>query len=82
MKIKDCSLREVLSCDGNKAIVEVAKNLKDKKNNHIIITEKGNPQGIISTTDISNRVVAEKKRFEKNKGKGYYDDTNYLNGYK
>lgn len=69
MKIKDCKLRDVLECDKGKNIVGVAKELRDKKHRHIIVTEKGKPEGIISTTDINNKVVAENKDLEKTKAK-------------
>ena len=66
-KVKDCNLRDVLSCDKNKSIYEVAQELRENKHRHIIITEGGKPEGVISTTDITNRVVAEKKDLEKTK---------------
>jgi len=61
MRIKDCRLKEVLSCDKYENIVEVAKTLKEKRLRHIIVIDKKKPIGIISTTDICNRLVAENK---------------------
>ncbi|MBR9705780.1 CBS domain-containing protein [Candidatus Pacearchaeota archaeon] len=67
LTIKDCKLREVISCDNTEDIVTVAKKLKNEKQRHIIVTEKDKPIGIISTTDINNRVVAENKDLKKTK---------------
>jgi len=69
MKISSCKLHEVLSCDEETNIVEVAKKLRIKRERHLIVTDKGKPIGIISTTDISNRVVAEGKDPKKVKAK-------------
>ena len=69
MKIKDCELIEVLSCEKDENIVKIAKSLRDKKQRHIIVTDSGKPVGIISTTDINNRLVAENKNPEKTKAK-------------
>ncbi len=67
MKIKDCKLKEVLSCDKYENIVEVAKILREKRQRHMIVTDNKKPIGIISTTDINNRLVAENKNPMKTK---------------
>lgn len=67
MKIKDCRLKEVLSCDKYENIVEIAKTLREKRQRHMIVTDNKMPIGIISTTDINNRVVAENKNLMKTK---------------
>ena len=67
MKIKDCRLKEVLSCDKYENIVEVAKILREKRQRHMIVTDNKKPIGIISTTDINNRLVAENKNPMKTK---------------
>lgn len=61
MIIKDCKLRKILNCEKNTNILEIAKTLRDNKERHIIITDNKRPIGIISTTDINNRLVAENK---------------------
>jgi CBS domain-containing protein len=61
MEIKDCKLRKVISCSKDEDLVNVAKKLRDSHERHIIVTDKEKPIGIISTTDINNRVVAENK---------------------
>jgi CBS domain-containing protein len=68
-KIKECKLRNILQCDKEENIVEVAKNLKNNKERHIIVTDSGKPVGIISTTDINNKVVAENRELKKTKAK-------------
>ena len=69
MKIKDCQIKDVLECDDNKSIVEIAQILKKNNSRHVIITDNKKPVGIISITDISNRVVAEGKDPKKTKAK-------------
>ena len=59
-------LREILiepsSCRKNDTAVEVASKLKGSMQRHIYVVDESNyPVGIISTTDINNRIVAEGK---------------------
>ena len=62
LTIKNCTLIKPLFCGKDASVVEVAKILKDSKQRRIIVTDgKDAPIGIISTTDINNRVVAESK---------------------
>ena len=62
MNIKDCALIKPLSCTREQPIVEVAKILKDNKQRRVIVVDENQaPIGIISTTDMSNRVVAENR---------------------
>lgn len=62
MLVKNCTLLKPLSCDNETNIVEVAKMLRDNKQRRIIVVnENDEPIGIISTTDINNKVVAENK---------------------
>lgn len=67
MEINDCKLRTVISCNKNEDTVSIAKKLRDNKERHIIVTDNEKPIGIISTTDINNRVVAENKDLKKTK---------------
>lgn len=69
MKLKDCKIRKVLECESSENILDIAKKLRDNKERHIIVTDKKFPIGIISTTDINNRVVAENKNLLKTKAK-------------
>lgn len=62
MKVESCTLIKPLSCKKDANVVEVAKILRENKQRRIIVVdEKQSPVGIISTTDINNRVVAENK---------------------
>jgi CBS domain-containing protein len=62
MKVKDCALIEPLACKLDTPIVEAAKTLRDNKQRRIIVVDlKHAPVGIISTTDINNKVVAENR---------------------
>ena len=62
MKVENCTLLKALNCNVDETIVNVAKTLKENKQRRIIIIdEKKSPVGIISTTDINNKVVAENK---------------------
>jgi CBS domain-containing protein len=69
LKIKDCKLRKTLQCDKEDNIIDVAKKLRDDKERHVIVTDSGKPVGIISTTDINNRVVAENRDLKKTMAK-------------
>lgn len=60
--IKDCVLIEPLFCKEDDSVVEVAKKLRGHLIRYIYVVDKNDtPVGVISTTDINNRVVAEGK---------------------
>ncbi len=60
--IKDCTLVDAFTCKQEENVVEVAKLLRDKKVRHLhVVDEDGKPLGVISVTDMNNRVVAENK---------------------
>ena len=62
LTVKDCTLIKPLFCSKDANVVEVAKILRENKQRRIIIIDdKDAPIGIISTTDINNRVAAESK---------------------
>ena len=62
MQVKDCTLIRPLHCDEGISAVEAAKILKENRQRRIIVVDKNkHPIGIISTTDLNNRVVAENK---------------------
>src|SRR3989338_2993358 len=62
MLVKNCTLIRPLYCKKETNALEAAKTLRDKKQRRIIVVdEKEYPVGIISTTDMNNRVVAENK---------------------
>jgi CBS domain-containing protein len=62
MKIKDCVLIEAFKCNKDNSVVEVAKKLKHLTLRHIfVVDDKNYPVGVISMSDINNRVVAENK---------------------
>jgi len=65
MLIKDCKIKNAITCQANENIVIIAKKLRDGKERHIIVLKKDKPIGIISTTDINNKVVAEKRNLDK-----------------
>ncbi|MBS1266807.1 MAG: hypothetical protein MAG795_00776 [Candidatus Woesearchaeota archaeon] len=59
MLIENCTLIEPLWCKTTQSVREVAKTLRDKQQRRIIVLKQDKPVGIISTTDMNNRVVAE-----------------------
>ena len=66
MFVKNCTLIKPLSCKKETSVVEAAKILKENKQRRIIVVDENEfPIGIISTTDISNRFVAENKNTSK-----------------
>jgi predicted transcriptional regulator len=70
MKIKSCVLIEAFKCREEESVVDVAKKLKIITLRHIFVVNKEDyPVGIISVSDINNRVVAENKDASKLKAK-------------
>ena len=60
--IKDCTLLEALHCEETESVVDVAKQLREHLIRYIYVTDANQkPVGVISITDINNRVVAEGK---------------------
>jgi len=55
-------LLEPFKCNPDDSCVEVARKLRDSMQRHIyVVNEEDWPIGIISTTDINNKIVAEGK---------------------
>ena len=70
MKIRQCTLIEPFTCKQTDSVVAIAKKLREISLHHIfVIDEAGYPQGIISMTDVNNRVVAEGKDANKMQAK-------------
>jgi hypothetical protein len=62
MQVKDCVLIEAFKCNEEDSVVDVAKKLREYTLRHIFVVNKEDyPVGLISVTDINNRVVAEGK---------------------
>ena len=61
MTLGSCSISEVLQCDSNHSVIKVSRILRDKNARHVLVVDKGKPVGIVSVTDINNRLVAEDK---------------------
>ena len=60
MKIRNCVLIEPFTCKKTDSVTHVAKKLRDITLKHVfVVDEHDHPVGIISMTDINNRVVAE-----------------------
>ena len=60
MKVKHCVLIKPLMCGKEAPLTEAAKILRENKQRRIVVVDdKEYPVGIISTTDMNNRVVAE-----------------------
>ena len=55
--IEKCTLIEPFACNKTDKIKDVAKKLKEYGQRHIYVLDKGKPVGIISVTDIIDRVV-------------------------
>ncbi len=79
MKVKDCALIEPLVCKLDTPIVEAAKILRDNKQRRIIVVDpKEAPVGIISTTDINNKLVAENRNLSNSAAKDIMASPIYL----
>ncbi len=61
MKISLCNLKKIPLSNSIDSVLVVSKKLRDEKQKHCLILEGGQPVGIISVTDINNRLVAEDK---------------------
>lgn len=62
MKIRNCVLIEPFTCKKTDSVTTVAQKLREISLKHIfVVNEHDHPIGIISITDINNRVVAEGK---------------------
>lgn len=62
MAVKDCTMVEAPQCVEDESLIEVAKKIKKYILRYIYVVDKsGKPLGVISTTDMNNRVVAEGK---------------------
>ena len=68
--LRSCVLIEPFICNENDSIVDVAKKLREISLRHIfVVNNETYPIGIISMTDINNRVVAENKNLHDTKAK-------------
>lgn len=62
MTLEKCTLIAPFYCSENEKIVEVAKKLRASTLRQVFVVDTANqPIGIISTTDMNNRIVAEGK---------------------
>ena len=60
--IQSEDLTKTVICTLEEPVTEVARILRDTRARHLLVLDDNKcPQGIISTTDINNRVVAEEK---------------------
>jgi CBS domain-containing protein len=60
MKVKECVLIEPFTCKEDESIIEVAKKLREINIRHIfVVNESFHPLGIISMTDMNNRIIAK-----------------------
>ena len=60
MKVKECVLIEPFTCKENESIIEVAKKLREINIRHIFVVDDNfQPLGIISMTDMNNRIIAK-----------------------
>ena len=79
MQVKECTLIRPLHCDEGTNVVEAAKILKDNRQRRVIVVDENkHPIGIISTTDINNRVVAENKDASRLKARDVMTSPIYL----
>ncbi len=79
MLVKNCTLIKPLCCNEDDSVVKAAKILrKNKQRRLIVINKEKEPVGIISTTDLSNRVVAENRLPETLKAKDIMTAPIYL----
>lgn len=79
MKVADCTLIKPLHCSPETNAVETAKILRENKQRRIIVVDENkHPIGIISTTDMNNRIIAENKDASRLKAKDIMTSPIYL----
>ena len=62
MVVSECTLIEAPCCNETDSVVAVALEIRKHLLRHIyVLDSEGKPVGVISTTDMNNRVVAEGK---------------------
>ena len=61
MKLGACQIRHVKTCSADSSVFEVAKLLRDYQQRNIVVVGGTKPLGVISVSDVNNRVVAEGK---------------------
>ncbi|HLD05053.1 MAG TPA: CBS domain-containing protein [Candidatus Nanoarchaeia archaeon] len=62
MNVSQCTLIKPLSCTAETPLPEVARILREYQQRRILVVDTNeSPIGIISTTDMNNRVIAENK---------------------
>ncbi len=68
--IKECKIYPVHKCFKEDSIIDIAKTMKNKNERHIfVVDEYHRPLGIISTTDIAIKIVADGRAPKKMKAK-------------
>jgi CBS domain-containing protein len=83
MKVSDCKVYDACSSKEDTTVLDLAKQLRDGRCKHLIVVDSKNfPIGVVSSTDIVNKVVAEDKIPHEKKAKNimtkdiYYCDIN------
>jgi CBS domain-containing protein len=62
MHVKNCTLIKPLSCASGTTVMKAAQILREKKQRRILVVDQHEyPVGILSTTDVNNKVAAEGK---------------------
>lgn len=60
MKAGESALIEALTCKKDDSVKQVARLLKDNERRHILVLDENEyPVGLVSTTDMNNKVVAD-----------------------
>lgn len=61
MKVNECKLSDPVTCSKDSTIKEVAKLFKERAIRYIVVLENKFAVGIISTSDLVSKIVAENK---------------------
>lgn len=70
MSLKECKLEKAHTCKESDNIEQVSKKLKSGKVRHLyVLNSKKEPVGVVSVTDVVNRVIAAGKNPKKSKAK-------------
>ncbi|MCS6784838.1 MAG: CBS domain-containing protein [Candidatus Caldarchaeum sp.] len=66
-KVRDVVKRPLITVDGNASVTEAAKIMADHRISGVVVTERGEPKGLITERDLVTKVLAAGRNPDKTK---------------
>lgn len=64
MNVEQCELIQAITCHEGNSIQDVARKLREHQIRHLIVVDDKNvPVGVVGSTDITNKIIAEGKEY-------------------